>query len=68
VQAKLANACKGAVVKSYGAERLQCMSVVKLNASEPLMTCRKRKDDVKTVGGDILTGARCNIQPVKLVT
>jgi hypothetical protein len=35
-QADSANACKGAVVKSYGAERLQGVSKTKLNASEPI--------------------------------
>ena len=60
MQVELVNAYKGAIVKSYGVERLYCVSVVKLNASEPLKTCRKREDDVKTVGGDVLAGARCN--------
>lgn len=35
-QANSANSCKGAVEKSYGAERLQCISKTELNASEPI--------------------------------
>jgi hypothetical protein len=27
-----------------------------MNESEPLMTCRNRLNDVKTVGSDVLTG------------
>lgn len=45
VQADSANTCKGAVVKSYGAERLQGVSKTELNASESLMTCRDAKPE-----------------------
>ena len=41
IQTELVNTHKGAVVKSYGAERLCGMSKTELNASEPLVTCRK---------------------------
>jgi hypothetical protein len=64
MQVESVNEYRGAVVKSYGAERLYCMSIVKLNASEPLKTCRNRTDGVETVGRDSLTGARCNKEPV----
>ena len=36
VQANSANTCKGAVDKSYGAERLQGICKTELNASEPI--------------------------------
>ncbi|WP_308366560.1 MULTISPECIES: CocE/NonD family hydrolase [unclassified Microbulbifer] len=47
---------KGVVVSEYGKGRSRTGQVraVKSNASEPLMTCRKRRDDVKT-GGKSLT-------------
>lgn len=44
---ELVNTHKGAVVKSYGAERLCGMSKTELNASEPLLTCRKRLEDTE---------------------
>jgi hypothetical protein len=34
-----------------GRARLDQVCVEETNASEPLMTCRKRRDDVKTAGG-----------------
>lgn len=42
-KADSANTCKGATVKSCGAERLQGVSKMELNASEPLKTCRDKK-------------------------
>ena len=41
-------------VKEKAAARLCQVSIRETNASEPLMKCRKRRDDVKT-GGESLT-------------
>jgi len=52
-------------VEGYGAARPRQVKAMKTNASEPLMTCRKRRDGVKTgleslardePGGSLLTG------------
>jgi hypothetical protein len=64
IQAELVNTHKGAVVKSCGAERLCCISIIELNASEPLQTCRKLIDDTEIAGRDSLAKARCSILPV----
>ena len=64
IQAELANTYRGAVVKSCGAERLCCISIIELNASEPLQTCRKLLDDTEIAGRDSLAKARCSILPV----
>jgi hypothetical protein len=45
-------------VKEKGKARLCQVSVRETNASEPLMTCRKRKDDVKTEGGRVTRDER----------
>jgi len=64
IQAELANTHKGAVVKSYGAERLCCISINELNASELLQTCRKLIDDTEIAGRDSLAKAGCSTLPV----
>ena len=64
IQTELVNTHKGAVVKSYGTERLCGMSKTELNASEPLLTCRKRLEDTEIAGRDVLARARCSILSV----
>src|SRR5256885_4432079 len=49
-------------VQAKGSVRHYQVSVKKLNANEPLMTCRKRKLVGKTVGFFALTGLHCNGQ------
>ena len=40
-------------VEGKGAARPRQVRIVKTNASEPLMTCRKRRNDVKTGAGSL---------------
>lgn len=64
IQTGSVNTHKGAVVKSYGAERLCGISITELNANEPLLTCRKLIDDTEIAGRDSLAKARCSILSV----
>jgi hypothetical protein len=41
-------------VKEKGAARSRQVRTTKTNASEPLMTCRKRRNDVKTGGKSLI--------------